>query len=638
MSAWRRCYAVLLPTQLLMYSNNSDNKPRTVVDLTAANMRVSRVLKQGIDTKLLKMQPFVLLHDEKPLYEMSTKSREDTDGWIASFQKVFSETAEVNLVGNDMYIYQEDKSNDDENVYEDLPEQASQPNLQRLKKIQCRNLPSLPHEPCDATDSPSNSNSISNSNLASKAVQNLTAKFNLFKRTQRRRSTQTNEEDTLKDDRLKAPPSPAPSATPYSSIENINHDMEDIYNSIEDIGHSEFDTSTLDLSKEDNLCKNDDSDPSESDLLIYDIPPPAVRPLSVISFQSDDGNQASISTSFARQISLRRANLLGRKSSISSPDSIKSETSITYPTDDSQIYDVPVSNKRIQEPPQEDRLRLSTPPRDTTPSSTPTLSPVPDHVPATTQVNRQQTKIQKMAQYWQEKMNEADREALRSKEPPQKSKTEIKSVGRSFSRPANQRPALTSLTELISASIVTVPLSPSQKSNKLTKEKKEKKEKKEVKGVKDTISSSSAIEVSFSRPNVKKEPPPRPPAPVRINPPPTPQKSVDKQVDTLKLLLNNESTSPTSSASPTNSTSPKTCETHEYRARWAYVAQNPLELSMNSGEIVKVVNKCGPCWLVKSKNNKKGLVPKEYLVAVEGTNSSSSFPFFGKIGEAVASV
>ena len=71
MSAWRRCYAVLLPTQLLMYSNNSDNKPRTVVDLTAANMRVSRVLKQGMDTKLLKMQPFVLLHDEKPLYEVS---------------------------------------------------------------------------------------------------------------------------------------------------------------------------------------------------------------------------------------------------------------------------------------------------------------------------------------------------------------------------------------------------------------------------------------------------------------------------------------------------------------------------------------------------------------------------------------
>lgn len=57
-----------------MYSNNSDNKPRTVVDLTAGNMQVSRLLKHGMDTKLMKMHPFVLLQDEKPIYEVGYPS------------------------------------------------------------------------------------------------------------------------------------------------------------------------------------------------------------------------------------------------------------------------------------------------------------------------------------------------------------------------------------------------------------------------------------------------------------------------------------------------------------------------------------------------------------------------------------
>lgn len=54
-----------------MYSNNSDNKPRTVVDL-ASNMQVSRFLKHGMDTKLMKMHPFVLMQDEKPVYEVGS--------------------------------------------------------------------------------------------------------------------------------------------------------------------------------------------------------------------------------------------------------------------------------------------------------------------------------------------------------------------------------------------------------------------------------------------------------------------------------------------------------------------------------------------------------------------------------------
>ena len=70
---------------------------------------------------------------------MSTKSREETDGWIASFQKIFAQLAEVSVDSNvpfshtDGHIY-------DENVYEDLPEQGSlQQNVRRLSAIQGRN-------------------------------------------------------------------------------------------------------------------------------------------------------------------------------------------------------------------------------------------------------------------------------------------------------------------------------------------------------------------------------------------------------------------------------------------------------------------------------------------------------------------
>ena len=71
LSAWRRCYAVLLPTHLLMYAGETDNRPRIVIDLTEPQIRVSRVVKQGVDSKRLKTHPFVLLHEEKPLYEVS---------------------------------------------------------------------------------------------------------------------------------------------------------------------------------------------------------------------------------------------------------------------------------------------------------------------------------------------------------------------------------------------------------------------------------------------------------------------------------------------------------------------------------------------------------------------------------------
>jgi len=602
LSAWRRCYAVLLPTQLLMYSNNSDNKPRTVVDLTG-NMQVSRLLKHGMDTKLMKMHPFVLLQDEKPIYEMSTKSREETDGWITSLQKVFTQMAEVSGDGNEAFSYPEDNIYD-ENVYEDLPEQVpQQQNSQRLSAIQGRNLPSLPH---DSTDSP--------------VTPVKSSKFNLFKLAQAKLGKPNTEVIQFKNDKIKVTASPTPSATPYSSLEKVDIKTEDIYNSIDDVAQSEFDTSTLDLSREDHLSKNGSAS-SESDLPIYDIPPPTVRPLSVISSLSDDGSPLVSSTSFARQISLRRANLLGRKAKICEPAAESPAGG--------ELYDIPVSPRRIQEAETAEKAKQD---HDSTMSvsngriqQTETDEKVKQDddstmgdAAATPQGTRPQTKIQKMTQYWQEKMDEAEKGVAdtRKKESPSEKATtpskEIKSVGRSFSRPANQRPALTTLTQLISSSII--------KASKLKKSEGDVRE-----------DSDSSKDDSFARgtkpyqsqPLVKKEPPPRPPAPtVRINPPLIPKKSV--KVDNWKVQQQSD-----------EPVSPKMCE--EYRARWAYVAQNAAELSINSGEVVKVVNKSGPCWLVKSRN-KKGLVPKEYFVPSEGTNSSSMFSFSGRIGETVEPV
>lgn len=71
LSAWRNCYSVLLPAHLLMYAGEGDNQPRVVIDLSEPNIRVKRMLKQGVDSKRLKTHPFVLLHEDRPLYEVS---------------------------------------------------------------------------------------------------------------------------------------------------------------------------------------------------------------------------------------------------------------------------------------------------------------------------------------------------------------------------------------------------------------------------------------------------------------------------------------------------------------------------------------------------------------------------------------
>ena len=452
------------------------------------------------------------------------------------------------------------------------------------------------------------------------------SKFSLFKFTRSRRSTQTSEEETSgkrqsfdsssgTDDIYQELPSPTASLTPYSSIENLKNPIQQC-NSAEDIIHSEPDGSSPDLPKEnvsvgylENYCddspkKTTTTSISESDLTLYDIPSPNIRPLSILSMHSEDGKQATMSTtsSFARQISLRRANLLGRKPpTISSsieplpiPALVPSDPVTTCGT---ELYDVPASNRPVAADAQ----------------------PAIVMAPVVPEVGNQPTKIQRMAQYWQGKLNEGGFLAATS---VQKSESdlvqskEIKSVGRSFSRPAIHRPALTSLTESLSPRATETTLRPSQLINKITKE---------LETInKGTDSSNNAIfprgiKAYQSHPHVKKEPPPRPPAPVRTNPSPI-AKVFTETASKVALQQKMEDIMNTSKFPSHNNN----CD--QYRARWAYVAQNSLELSINSGEIVKAVTKCGPSWLVETRN-KKGLVPKEYLIPVTGTGNVSPSPF-----------
>lgn len=57
-----------------MYAKEEDSQPRVVIDLSEPNIKVKRLVKQGADSKRLKTHPFVLLHDGRPLYEVSNDS------------------------------------------------------------------------------------------------------------------------------------------------------------------------------------------------------------------------------------------------------------------------------------------------------------------------------------------------------------------------------------------------------------------------------------------------------------------------------------------------------------------------------------------------------------------------------------
>ncbi len=72
LSPWRSSHVVLLAEQLLVYAKSTDGQPKNVVDLAGVTLRDHRLTNRqhGTDTKRIKMQPFALDVDAKPLYEV----------------------------------------------------------------------------------------------------------------------------------------------------------------------------------------------------------------------------------------------------------------------------------------------------------------------------------------------------------------------------------------------------------------------------------------------------------------------------------------------------------------------------------------------------------------------------------------
>ena len=64
-----------------MYTGEEDQRPRIVIDLSEPNIEVKKLMKQGSDAKRLKLSPFVLTHNGKPLYEVTIWQRFPTALW-----------------------------------------------------------------------------------------------------------------------------------------------------------------------------------------------------------------------------------------------------------------------------------------------------------------------------------------------------------------------------------------------------------------------------------------------------------------------------------------------------------------------------------------------------------------------------
>ncbi|KAI9557563.1 hypothetical protein GHT06_017391 [Daphnia sinensis] len=657
LSAWRHCYSVLLPAHLLMYANDGDSRPRIVIDLTEPNIKVKRVVKQGVDTRRLKTHPFVLLHEDRALYEMSTKSRDETDEWIMALQAILVQVG-------DSFELTTTKTSEDCDSDTDLPVDNKQKELQnRMDSIQGRNLPSLPAK--EQENKPPQLQKTAKANNGSR----MATLFRL-----RGKSSSSEEEPSSKrqsvdsfasaeDDVYQELPSPAASTTPYSSIENLKESSEDIYNSVQDVANlSAHDLPTSatpavnpvrcvgihhSRSLSDGLVTWPNA-PAEN-LPVYDVPSPTIRPLSTLSTLSDEEGSNNMTVVSKRQ---KRSGIVYNQQS----RKLSSFGSVNIVSDSPEVYDVPVTNPRrisIAEV-ESDALiaydQVTTPPRTVVPAPEP--SPPPSTTPAT----------KKIVRYWQEKVGQADKQSSNFKKdnsPPTKclpkpssaekvALPETKSVGRCFSRTTPQRAPLASLTELLASSKngIQAPTTFSFQTN--------------IANTNRNMTSSSGIKVgskpentsnsSFnpgikasntdcSSPN-KKEKPPRPPVPVRTplaNKASEPVNLADELNRQLmkRVIKNGELIEQSSVESKIikdkNMPSLKSGK-DQYKARWAYVATNNLELSVNSGEIVQVLTKSGASWLVQARG-KKGLVPKEYLVPIAANVFSLT-----KVGEAPITV
>uniref|UniRef100_A0A0P5VA83 Uncharacterized protein n=1 Tax=Daphnia magna TaxID=35525 RepID=A0A0P5VA83_9CRUS len=659
LSAWRHCYSVLLPAHLLMYASDEDSRPRIVIDLTEPNIKVKRVVKQGVDTKRLKTHPFVLLHEDRALYEMSTKSRDETDEWIMALQAILVQVG-------DSFELTTTKTNEDCDSDTDQPaENNKQKELQsRMESIQGRNLPSLPAS--EQENKPPQLQKIAKANNGSRMATlfRLRGKSSSSEEEQSSKRQSVDSFTSAVDDVYQELPSPAASTTPYSSIENLKQSSEDIYNSVQDVANiSAHDLPTSatpavspvrgvsihhSRSLSDGLVTWPNAPPEN--LPVYDVPSPTIRPLSTLSTLSDEEGSNSATVVSKRQ---KRSGFVFHQQS----RKLSSFGSVNAVSDSPEVYDVPVTNPRrisMTEVESEALIaydRVMTPPRTVVPAPEP--SPPPSIAPAT----------KKIVRYWQEKIGQADKPSSNIKKntlsPPTKclpkpssvekvTLPETKSVGRCFSRTSPQRAPLASLTELLASSKngVQAPTTFSFQTNIANTNRNMTSSSGIKVGSKPGNTSNSTFNLGIKASNTdcsstnKKEPPPRPPAPVRTplaNKASEPVNLADELNRQLmkRVIKNGELIEQSSVESKiikdTNMPSLKSVK-DQYKARWAYVATNNLELSVNSGEIVQVLTKSGASWLVQARS-KKGLVPKEYLVPIAANVFSLT-----KVGEAPITV
>lgn len=570
---------------------------------------------------------------------MSTKSREETEEWISSIQAILVQVSDSQDIKADKT---DDDDDDIDSVYEEPSGNTPQRELQnRMDSIQGRNLPSLPPamEKQDTIPLQSQEKSSSKANYGNILT---------LSRIQRGRSSSSSEEEKLlkrqsvdnstnTDEVYQELPSPTASGTPYSSIESLQRSSEELYYNVEDMckkpnsGQKENINSDSIVSARSNQVPDRSvhwpSPPTEEDLSVYDIPSPTIRPLSSISVMSNEGEKTNKPT-FASQIVQKRnfvLNQQARKISCSGP--------VTVVVNDPEVYDVPASNprpismtKEIEPEALKAYNRVPTPPR--------TVIPPPETNPPSPPSTRN-----KLARTWKEKLdnplNSFKKESSPTKCLPKPS-AEVKSVGRCFSKTTSPRAPLTSLTELLASSKNGGNLKPSAlKSNAANQSVQTGSSVGNKLVIKPNITLKPQItEVAKNDNNsttCKKEPPPRPPAPIRL---PLSKKTSEpvNVADELnrKLMqraMKNRELDETSEA-VAKETSTNSMELKEqYKARWAFVATNHLELSINSGEIVQVLSKRSENWLIQCRN-KKGLVPKDYLVPLT-TNALS----LTKIGE-----
>lgn len=556
---------------------------------------------------------------------MSTKNRDETEEWISALQAILFQ------LNDSPESPTEKMDDDDDSVYEEPELNAQQRELQsRMESIQGRNLPSLPATEQENKPPLQKSGKVNGGKMTT-----------LFQYRGRSSSSdesvghkrQSVDSSTNTDDVYQELPSPTASATPYSSVENLARSSEDIYNSVEDVGS----LSAQSTNKNTTVCTvpggriqhfHSLSDglvqwpgpPPEEDLPVYDIPSPTIRPLSCFSALSDDGQASPPVKSFASQILKSRSAILNQQ-----PSKLSGSGSVTVISNNPEVYDVPACNPRpisiTKEIEPEDLKaydRVTSPPRIVIPP--PEATPPPPPAAA------------KIARYWQEKISQVDKplNSFKKSTSPQtkclpKTSTETKSVGRCFSRTSPQRTPLNTLAELL-ASKNGVSLKPSALKTNVTNTNGSTTTNTGIRFVGklgSTAMSTFSPVVKTSNvdnsSNNKKEPPPRPPAPTRSTSGSKISESISEELNQKLMkrsLKTDEVKDPAVESKIKDSATPSLKNVKEqYKARWAFVATNALELSINSGEIVQVLTKSDVSWLVQARN-KKGLVPKEYLVPI----------------------